>query len=82
MIRTNVHEAKAQLSRLLDRVEAGEVVVICRRNVPVAEIRPIAAARREPRPAGIGRDLYGDWSLPEAFFEPLPDELLAAFEGA
>ena len=41
MIRVNVAEAKAHLSRYLESVERGETVVLCRRNVPVAEIRAL-----------------------------------------
>ena len=40
MIRVNIAEAKTHLSRYLKRVEQGETVVLCRRNVAIAEIRP------------------------------------------
>jgi prevent-host-death family protein len=78
MIRINVHEAKARLSHYLQAVEHGEVVLVCRRNVPVAELRPVARRRTEPRPIGL---LSSTFSVPETFFEPLPEELLDAFEG-
>ena len=77
MTRVNVTEAKAQFSRYLKRVEQGETVVVCRRNEPIAEIRALPKSIREPRPVGIDRGM----TIPTAFFEPLPDELLAAFEG-
>ena len=77
MIRVNVAEAKAHLSRYLESVERGETVVLCRRNVPIAEIRAIPRPARELRPVGIDRAM----AVPAAFFEPLPDNLLAAFEG-
>ncbi len=77
MIWVNVTEAKAHLSRFLKRVEQGETVVVCRRNVPIAEIRSLPKPASEPRPVGIDRGM----TIPTAFFEPLPDELLAAFEG-
>ena len=77
MIRINVTEAKTHLSRYLKCVERGETVVLCRRNVPIAEIRPLPKRTREPRPVGIDRGM----TIPAAFFEPLPDDLLAAFEG-
>ena len=77
MIRVNVAEARAHLSRYLERVERGETVVLCRRNVPIAEIRALPRPTREPRPVGIDRGM----TISAAFFEPLPDELLAAFEG-
>jgi prevent-host-death family protein len=52
MIRVNVFEAKAKLSEYLDQLARGERVVICRRNHPVAELVPNAAARANPRPVG------------------------------
>lgn len=78
MISVNVHEAKAHLSEYLARVEAGETVVICRRNKPVAELRPIRPARKARRPIGLAEGRIK--VLPE-FFEPLDDELLDLFEG-
>ena len=77
MIWVNVTEAKAHLSRYLKRVESGETVVLCRRNVPIAEIRALPKRTREPRPVGIDRGM----TVPAAFFEPLSEDLLAAFEG-
>jgi len=77
MIRINIAEAKAHLSRYLERLERGETIVLCRRNVPIAEIRPLPTRPTEPRPVGIDRGM----ELPESFFEPLPDEVLDAFEG-
>ena len=77
MIRVNVAEAKAHLSRYLESVERGETVVLCRRNVPIAEIRALPKRALEPRPVGIDRGM----TVSAAFFEPLTDELLAAFEG-
>ena len=77
MFRVNVHDAKTNLSRYLARVEAGEAVLICRRNVPVAELRPIAR-RPETRPLGLAA---GEFEVTDAFFEPLPDDILDAFEG-
>lgn len=70
-------EARANLSRYLARVEAGETITLCRRNVPIAEIRPIHATPAERRPIGIDRGM----KLPESFFEPLPEELARAFGG-
>lgn len=77
MLKVNVADAKARLSQLLDRVDQGETVVICRRNVPVAEIRPIAQPPAEPRPVGIDRGM----TVPDSFFEPLPEDLIDAFDG-
>ncbi len=77
MIRVNLTEVRAHLSRYLKRVEQGETVILCRRNVPVAEIRALPRRALQPRPVGIDRGM----TIPAAFFEPLPDDLLAAFEG-
>ena len=77
MNQINVAEAKARLSHYLDKVGKGETVIICRRNVPIAELRPIPAPLRQPRPVGIDRGM----TIPESFFDPLPDDLLDAFEG-
>ena len=52
MKQIDVAEAKARLSYYLDRVSRGETVVICRRNVPIAELRRIPAPLRQPRPVG------------------------------
>lgn len=79
MTRVNVHEAKTHLSRLLARIERGETIVLCRRNVPIAEIRPLSGARDEPRPVGLAR---GKLSVTAGFFEPLPEDVLSGFEGS
>lgn len=78
MLKLNIHEAKTHLSRYLARVEAGEVVLLCRRNVPVAEIRALPQAAHGPRPIGLGK---GRFQVPESFFDPLPEADFKAFEG-
>lgn len=70
----NIHDAKARLSEYLELVEAGERVLICRRNEPVAELRLVPAARTHARPLG-GTPL----EIPAAFFDPLPDAEVDAF---
>ena len=77
MIRINIAEAKANLSRYLTSVEKGETILLCRRNMPVAEIRPIMKPPAEPRPVGIDRGM----TIPSSFFEPLPEDLLDVFGG-
>lgn len=77
MTNVNTAEAKAHLSRLLKRVKAGETIVICERNVPVAELRPLRTqmAKRPIGPAVAG------FHVPDLFFEPLPEDILRGFEG-
>jgi antitoxin (DNA-binding transcriptional repressor) of toxin-antitoxin stability system len=77
MKKVNIFEAKARLSECIDAVQHGEQVVICRRNQPVAELRAITIARTTPRPLGGAKGL----AIPEAFFEPLPDDVVDAFYG-
>jgi prevent-host-death family protein len=69
----NVHEAKTQFSKLLEKAERGEEIIIARSGKPVAKLVPIhALGSRKP---GL---LVG--SVPAAFFEPLPDDEVAAWE--
>ncbi len=72
----NVHAAKTQLSALIERVLAGETIVIARNGKPVAQLTPIDAQPK--RKLGLMR---GHLRIAHDFDAPLPDELLAAFEG-
>jgi len=71
----NVHEAKTHLSRLLERVERGEEIVIARAGHPVARLVPIAGVSRRP-----GR-LKGRIEVAPSFDDPLPDEIASVFRG-
>ena len=77
MTKVNVAEAKARFSGYLNRVANGETIIVCRRNVPIAELRPISTRRTALRPVGIDRGM----TIPDSFFEPLPLETIEAFEG-
>jgi prevent-host-death family protein len=73
-IQVNVLEAKTQLSRLLDRAQAGEEVVIARAGRPVARLVPIAAGAHEaPRVLG---SLQGKGWIAEDFDAPLDEGFL------
>ncbi len=76
MIIVNISEAKTQLSRLIREVLAGEEVVIAHNREPVAKLVPAAA-----RPKHAAGRLAGKISIDARFFEPLPDDELAAWEG-
>ena len=58
MVKLNLHEVKAQLSKYIEMVEAGETVVVCKRNVPVAEIRPIAKKKKKPPELGWAEGIF------------------------
>jgi prevent-host-death family protein len=77
MVEVNVHEAKTHLSRLLARVAAGEEIVIARAGKPVARLVPFRKLKGK-RALGIDKGLY---VIPDDFDAPLPDDMLAAFEG-
>lgn len=70
-----MHEAKTHLSRLLVRVAAGEEIIISRAGKPVARLVPIRPA--VTRTLGIDRGLF---EVPADFDDPLPAEILNAFE--
>ena len=72
----NIHEAKTHLSRLLAQVEAGEEIIIARNGTPVARL--VAAHSRPKRQFGSMKGLI---ELDDSFFDPLPEEELAAWEG-
>lgn len=78
MTRVNIHEAKTHLSRYVKRVAKGETIVVCLRNVPVAELVPLPKVPAGRRRMGIYK---GKFRVPKSFFDPLPDDVLRAFEG-
>jgi prevent-host-death family protein len=70
----NVHEAKTHLSRLLQEVQGGEEIIIARAGKPCAKLVPLV----EP---GLREFGFAKGRLTDAFFEPLPEEELRAWEG-
>jgi len=78
MIKLNIHEAKTHLSRYLARLSRGESILLCKRNEPIAEIRPLPRPRTTKRPIGLAK---GEFKIPRAFYAPLPRPVLDAFSG-
>ncbi len=78
MIRLNIHQAKTHLSRHLKKVAKGEVIILCNRNVPIAEIRPIPKEPANKRRFGRYK---GKVHVGKEIFDPLPDEELALWYG-
>jgi prevent-host-death family protein len=74
MVEVSVSEAKTQLSRLLERVRAGEEVVILKSGKPYARLVP-PAERRERVPG-----LLAGGPVDDAFFDELPESELQAWE--
>jgi prevent-host-death family protein len=71
----NIHEAKTQMSKLIELAQSGEEFIIAKAGKPVARIVPLGKVKRK---LGI---LDGKIEVPDNFNEPLPDEVLAQFEG-
>ena len=72
MTTVNVHEAKTHFSKLLERAHAGEEIVVAKAGKPFAKLVPLD----QPKPRIPGR--YRE-DVPEAFFEPLPEDELGAW---
>lgn len=70
----NIHEAKTHLSRLLNELGPGDQIIVAKMGKPIAKIIPLHPAPKD-RPLG-----FVSGRVTEAFFEPLPDEELDAWE--
>lgn len=66
----NIQEAKTHLSRFAKRVKAGEIIILCERNKPIAEIRPLAQPVRRKIRLGV---LKGQFEVPDNFNEPMAE---------
>lgn len=73
-----VQEAKTRLSALLREVEAGGEITIARGSTAVARLVPVEPATSADRRRPMG---FLQYSLPDTFFDDLPDEELKAWEG-
>ena len=73
----NIHEAKTQFSRLVDAAASGEEIVIAKAGKPAARLVPIERAKVVRRFGG----LKGKVRIADDFDAPLPDDVIAAFEG-
>ena len=71
----NIHEAKTHLSRLVERVAAGEVIVIAKSGKPVAKLVPYLTDD-SPRLPG---SLRGKIDIADDFDAPLPPDVLERF---
>lgn len=72
----NIHQAKTNLSKLLERAALGEEITICKAGKPIAHLIP---ARQSGKPRKLGT-AKGDFVVPADFDAPLPEDVLCAFE--
>ena len=77
MATVSVHEAKTNLSQLVERAAHGEEIIIAKAGRPLARLVPLAT-RTSPRPLGL---FAGRMKMGPDFEDPLPDDIQAAFEG-
>ncbi len=73
----NIHEAKTQLSRLVENAAAGEEIIIAKAGKPVARLVGVEH-QAVPRRKGL---LKGTVKIHDDFYKPLPEEVIAVFEG-
>ena len=71
-------ELQNDLPGYLNRVRAGEPLLIVENDRPVAEFKPVAPQPQQLRPFGL---CAGEFTVPTDFDAPLPDDILAEFEG-
>lgn len=77
MAHVSIEDIRRDLSTYLQRVEAGETLVIIRAGKPVAEVKPVVPHSETLRPFGL---CAGEFTTPEDFDAPLPEDILNAFE--
>jgi prevent-host-death family protein len=74
----NIHDAKTHFSRLVDAAANGEEIIIAKAGKPAARLRPIQHERSPRRFCGLKGKII---KIADDFDAPLPDDLIAAFEG-
>jgi prevent-host-death family protein len=77
-ITVNMHEAKTHFSKIIARVQRGEDVVIAMAGKPVARVVPVTSPKKPRRPGSAA----GKIKFAADFLAPLPDAIVAGFEGA
>ncbi len=78
MTTITVDEIQQDPAAYLQRVKAGETLLVVEADLPIAEIKPVLSGGGEPRPYGLAA---GEFSVPDDFDAPLPDDVLQGFEG-
>ena len=80
MTTITIDQIQQDVTGFLRRVAAGETLLVMDANRPLAEIKPARSSvtSRQPRPAGL---CAGEFLVPDDFDDPLPDDVLRAFEG-
>lgn len=78
MLTVNIDEIQKNLISYFHQVAAGESIIIIESGKPIAEIKPVSPTSPQIRPYGL---CAGEFTVPDDFNDPLPDEILNSFEG-
>ena len=78
MTAVTIEEIQRDLKGYLERVHAGETLIVLREDEPWAEIKPVGPETAKPRPFGL---CAGEFTVPDDFDEPLPEDIVSSFEG-
>ena len=74
----NIYEAKTQLSQLVDAAHRGETIIIAKAGTPMAKLVPLTHGPKRKIHYGL---MKGEIEIADDFDAPLPDDVLALFEG-
>lgn len=77
-MQVNIYEAKTRLSELVQQAHLGQTVVIAKHGTPMAKLVPLDAPTKRKIICGL---MKGEFKESDDFDAPLPDDLLALFEG-
>ena len=77
-MQVNIYEAKTRLSQLVEQAHQGETIVIAKNGTPLAKLVPLDRAAKPKTVFGL---IKGEIEIADDFDAPLPDDLLALFEG-
>jgi antitoxin (DNA-binding transcriptional repressor) of toxin-antitoxin stability system len=77
-VQVSLDKIAQDLLAYLQRVEDGETFIIVKAGKPMAEIKPVASATKTLRPFGL---CAGEFIVPDDFDDPLPNDIIEAFEG-
>jgi antitoxin (DNA-binding transcriptional repressor) of toxin-antitoxin stability system len=78
LVQVSLDKIAQDLLAYLQRVEAGETLIIVKAGKPMAEIKPVVSATKTLRPFGL---CAGEFTVPDDFDDPLPTDIIEAFEG-
>jgi len=79
MLQVNIHEAKTQLSMLVEKVSKGESFIIAKAGKPMAKVIPFVSSSKQQRRVGF---LSGQANIPDDFDRMGEGEISELFEGS